>query len=134
MLRLRSLVSLSAGLMLLAFTGSAMADHHELDLSNKWRIECSESAKSDGVIRFLVTPKDGEPIAVEVPIADGRSENGVARDLRDGFRATLDPKKFHIETDDGEDVLVKKKRGQPNFELKLVESTVKAVRLHVQKE
>jgi len=134
MLRLKSLLSLSAALTLLALASTATADDQKLKLSNKWRIECSESAKSDGVIRFLVTPKDGEPIAVEVPIADGRSENGVARDLRDGFRATLDPKHFHIETDDGEDVLVKKKRGQPNFELKLVESTVKAVRMHVQKE
>jgi len=134
MLRLRSPIALSAGLALLVLAGAAAADHHELNVSNKWRIECSEGAKSDGVIRYLVTPEGGEPIAVDVQIADGRSENGVARDLRDGFRAVLDPNKFHIETDDGEDVLVKKKRGQPNFELKLVESTVKAVRMHVQKE
>lgn len=134
MMRSIKVISVSAGLMLLALTGSAWAEQGELKLSNKWRIECSESAKSDGVVRFLVTPKGGEAIAVDVPIADGRGENGVARDLRDGFRAALDPKHFHVETDDGEDVLVKRKGGQPNFELRLVESTVKAVRLNVQKE
>jgi hypothetical protein len=134
MLRLKRLFSLSAALALLTLTGTAMAADQDLKLSNKWRIECSESAKSDGVVRFLVTPKGGEAIAVEVPIADGRGENGVARDLRDGLRAALDPKRFKIETDDGEDVLVKRRSGQPNFELRLVESTVKAVRLNVQKE
>ena len=71
---------------------------------------------------------------VAVPITDGRSENGVARDIRDAFRNTLDPKKFHSETDDGEDVLLKKKGGAPNFELKLVSSTVKSVRFDVEKE
>lgn len=129
---LRSLVPVVAIVLALGSAGVAASD--DLKLSNKWRIECSESAKSDGVIRFQLTPKDGEPQLVEVPIKDGRSENGVARDIRDGFKAALDPKGFKVEVDDGEDVLVKRRSGTPNFELKLVESTVKAVRLHVQKE
>lgn len=106
----------------------------KLHLSNKWRVECSEGANSDGTILFRVTPKGGTPTEVAVPITNGRSENGVARDIRDALRNTLDPKKFHSETDDGEDVLLKKKGGAPHFELKLVSSTVKGVRLGIETE
>jgi hypothetical protein len=125
---------LLAAAIVLSGMASVPALAADLNLSNKWRIECSESAKSDGVIRFSVTPDGGEPVVVEARIRDGRSENGVARDIRDAFKATLDPKRFHAETDDGEDVLVKRRSGSPRFELRLVESTVKAVRLNVGKE
>jgi hypothetical protein len=105
----------------------------DLKLSNKWRVEVSEGAKSDGTILFRVTAKDGQPVDVPVAIKDGTSENHVARTIRDAFRATLDKEEFHSETDDGEDVLLKKRKG-PNFELKLVESTVKATRIRIEKE
>jgi hypothetical protein len=105
----------------------------DLKLSNKWRVEVSETARSDGTIVFRVTPKDGTPTDVTVAIKDGRGENNIADDIRDAFRATLDKGTFHSETDDGEDVLLKKRKG-PDFELKLVESTVKATRINVEKE
>jgi hypothetical protein len=50
-----------------------------------------------------------------------------------GLKKGLDEKVYKVERDDGEDVLVKKRKG-PNFELKLVESTVKSVRINVKKE
>jgi hypothetical protein len=92
-------------------------------LSNKWRVEVSEGANSDGNIVFRVT----------VAIKDGRSENDVAKDIAAGLKKGLDKKVYKVERDDGEDVLVKKRKG-PNFELKLVESTVKSVRINVAKE
>jgi hypothetical protein len=111
----------------------APACAEDLKLSNKWRVEVSETARSDGNIVFRVTPKDGTPTDVSVAIKDGRGENNIAGDIRDAFRATLDKEEFHSETDDGEDVLLKKRKG-PDFELKLVESTVKATRVNVEKE
>lgn len=93
----------------------------------------SEGARSDGTILFRVTPKDGTPVDVPVAIRKGRGENGVADDIRDAFRATLDKDTYHSETDDGEDVLLKKRKG-PDFELKFVESSVKATRIRVEKE
>jgi hypothetical protein len=101
--------------------------------SNKWRIEVSEGAKSAGTMLFRLTPKDGTPLDVSVAIADGRSENHVAKDIRDAMKTALDAKAFHTEVDDGEDVLVKKKKG-PDFALVLVESNVEAVRINVEKE
>jgi hypothetical protein len=116
-----------------ALLSSGVALAEDLKLSNKWRVEVSETARSDGNIIFRVTPKDGTPTDVTVAIKDGRGENNIAGDIRDAFRATLDKEEFHSETDDGEDVLLKKRKG-PNFELKLVESTVKATRINVGKE
>jgi len=104
-----------------------------LSLSNKWRIEVSEGANNDGTILFRVTPKEGTPVDVTVQIKDGRSENGVAVDIRETLKKSLDSKVYHVERDDGEDVLVKKRKG-PDFELKLVESTLKGTRINVEKE
>ena len=112
---------------------AAPALAEDLKLSNKWRVEVSEGAKSDGTILCRVTAKDGQPVDVPVAIKDGTSENQVARTIRDAFRGTLDKEEFHSETDDGEDVLLKKRKG-PNFELKFVESSVKATRINVEKE
>jgi len=129
-LSIRAFVSVLAAVVVCAATP---ASAEELKLSNKWRVNVSESAKSDGTILFRVTPKDGTAVDVPVAIKDGTSENHVARTIRDAFRATLDQDEFHSETDDGEDVLLKKRKG-PDFELKFVESDVKAVRIHVRKE
>ena len=104
-----------------------------LRLSNKWRIEVSEGANNAGTISFRVTPKDGTPVEVVVDVKDGRSENGVASDVRDALKKALDPKVYKVEKDDGEDVLVKKRKG-PDFEVKFVGSTVKGTRIDVEKE
>jgi hypothetical protein len=105
----------------------------DLKYSNKWRIEVSEGANNDGVARFLVTPQGEAAIEVTVNIRDGRSENGVARDVRDAFRAALDKDRYKVEGDDGEDVLVKKKGG-PNFALQLLESTLKGTHFDLERE
>ena len=110
----------------------AVADE-ALKLSNKWRIEVSEGANSDGNIVFRVTPDQGTPTDVSIAIKNGRGENNVASDIKAGLKQGLDSKVYKVEVDDGEDVLVKKRKG-PSFELKLVESTVKSVRINVEKE
>jgi hypothetical protein len=104
-----------------------------LKLSNKWRIEVHEGANNTGTLLFRVTPDKGTATDIVVNIDKGRSENGVATDIKNTLKKALDPKVYHVETDDGEDVLVKKRKG-PNFEIKLVESTVKSVRINVAKE
>jgi hypothetical protein len=101
---------------------------------NKWRIECSEGANSDGEIVFRVTPKDGEPIEVRIAIKNGTSENAVARRIRDGLRAGLPKDDFSVEVDDGEDVLLKKRYGAPVFSLELVSNTAKSVRINLDRE
>ena len=111
----------------------AAAPAAALRYSNKWRIQVSEGANNDGVMRFRVTPQGGTPIDVPVTLKDGRGEDGCARDVRDAFKKSLDSKVFNIDLDDGEDVLVKKRKG-PDFALELVESTVEGTRVNLDRE
>jgi hypothetical protein len=114
-------------------TAVAAAPAAPRKLSNKWRIKVREGANNTGTLLFRVTPDKGTATDVLVNIEKGRSENGVATDIKNTFKKVLDPKVYHVETDDGEDVLVKKRKG-PNYEVKFVESTLKGTRIYIDKE
>jgi hypothetical protein len=105
----------------------------KLHYSNKWRIEVKEGANNAGVARFQVTPKGEAAFEVVVNVKEGRSENGVASDVKSAFKAALDPKRYKVEGDDGEDVLVKRKSG-PDLSIKLVESTLRGTHFDVERE
>jgi hypothetical protein len=102
--------------------------------SNKWRIELDGSALKTGDMQFRVTPSQGESIDVVATIKSGRDENGVAKDVRDAFAAKLNPERFSVEVDDGEDILIKRKDGQPDFALELIESDVRNVNIKIEGE
>lgn len=106
----------------------------ELRYSNKWRIEVSEGANSDGEFVFHVTPKDGATQLVTIEIDDGESENHVARTIKNSFEKQLDTSAYDIEIDDGEDVLIKRDASEPDFAVEIISSTVKSVRLDVERE
>ena len=122
-------VALVASLMLAAL---AFADASPT--SNKWRIELSGQALTTGAMVFRVTPRQGEPTEVSVNIRSGRSENHAAKDVRDALAARLSPDRYSVAVDDGEDVLIKKKDGQPDFALELLESSVQNVSIKVEGE
>jgi hypothetical protein len=117
-----------------SFLLAALASADASSTSNKWRIELSGQALTTGTLVFRVTPRQGEATDVSVRIRSGRAENNVARDVRDAFAATLSPQRYSIEVDDGEDVLIKKKEGQPDFALELVEADVQNVTIKVEGE
>jgi hypothetical protein len=104
------------------------------DYSDKWRLECSGNAESDGEVVFHITPEGGERQTVTIPVKRGTGENAVARTLRDGLKTQLDKRRFTVEVDDGEDVLVKRKGRTPEFALAVAENTVKGLRLNPDKE
>lgn len=128
--RCPALFGLACTFALAATTGLA-AD--KPSYSNKWRIEVSESAKSDGTLAFRLTPKDGAPVEVNVAIPKGRGENQIAQDISKTFQTTVDKETYKVEVDDGEDVLVKKRKG-PDFALELVNANVESVRIRIEKE
>ncbi|MEN8213521.1 MAG: hypothetical protein ABFR19_04075 [Pseudomonadota bacterium] len=103
-------------------------------LSNKWRIEVSEGANSSGDMLFRVSPKGQPATDVNVHITDNMRENVVAIAIMDAFRAQLPSDGYHVERDDGEDVLVKRRGSTPNFGLQLISSDVKSVRINLDKE
>ena len=102
--------------------------------SNKWRIELSGQALTTGELVFRVTPSQGEATDVAVNIKSGRAENNVAKDVRDALAAKLSPQRYSVDVDDGEDVLIKKKEGQPDFALELLEANVQNVTIKVEGE
>jgi hypothetical protein len=102
--------------------------------SNKWRIELSGQALTTGDLVFRVTPSQGDATDVAVNIKSGRAENNVAKDVRDALAAKLSPQRYSVEVDDGEDVLIKKKEGQPDFALELLEANVQNVTIKVEGE
>ena len=122
-------VAIASSLMLAAisFAGTSPT-------ANKWRIEMSGQALTTGEILFRVTPRQGESVDVSVGIKSGRDENNVAKDVRDALAAKLSPDRYTIEVDDGEDILIKKKEGQPDFAFELVESNVQNVSIKVEGE
>ena len=111
----------------------AAAPAPELRYSNKWRLEVSEGANNEGVIRFRFTPKDGTAFEIPVNLKNGRGEDGVARDIRDTLKKSLDKNTYKVEVDDGEDVLVKVRTG-PTVAIAIVEQTVKGTRINLDAE
>jgi len=123
------LVSYLLAALLLAVIGTADAKP-----SNKWRLQFSGGADSDGVITIKLMPNDGEPILTETAITKGTGENAVAKAVVRSLKAQLDKERFHVERDDGEDVLIKKRWGTENFDVEIVSITVKGVRINPDRE
>lgn len=113
---------------------SAVAVAGDAATSNKWRIELDGQPLKTGDMQFRVTPSQGEPVDVVATVQSGRAENNVAKDVRDAFAAKLSPERFTVEVDDGEDILIKKKDGQPDFALELIESDVRNVNIKIEGE
>ena len=117
-----------------SMTLSALAYADSAPTSNKWRIELDGKSAKGGDMEFRVTPSQGDPVDVVATIHSGRGENDVAKEVRDAFAAKLSPERYTVEVDDGEDILIKKKEGQPDFALELVESSVQNVSVKIQGE
>jgi hypothetical protein len=113
---------------------AALAYADAAPTANKWRIELDGQALKTGDMQFRVTPRQGESVDIVATIKSGRAENNVAKDVRDAFAAKLSPERYSVEVDDGEDILIKKKDGQPDFALELIESSVRNVNIKIEGE
>jgi uncharacterized protein (DUF58 family) len=101
--------------------------------SNKWRLEFSGAAESPGEIVLSITPVGGTPVEVTTVIEGNDGENRIASKVRTALKAAL-KQDFRVSVDDGEDVLIKKRGGRPDFEVALVSSTVQSVRINFDRE
>jgi hypothetical protein len=102
-------------------------------VENKWRVEFSGNAESAGRIVLELAPAVGDPIRATVDVPKGRGENDIAEDVRDALQAQAG-KRYSVETDDGEDVLVKKHEGERDFVITIVENSVLGVKVDVDAE
>lgn len=126
-------LSLIAALALVLLPAAASAADGPAP-SNKWRLVVDGTARSAGDVAFRVTPVGGAPVEVSISVPNNHGENAIARDLRTAFRAKLPSKQIHVEVDDGEDVLLKKHLGQPDFLVELVSSTVQNTSFKLKRE
>jgi hypothetical protein len=97
--------------------------------SNKWRLQVSGNAESDGLVTIFVNPDDAPLIRAEITINQGTSENRVAKRIVRWLRKQLPSDHFRIERDDGEDVLIKKRLFKSNFVVRVHSNTVKGLRI-----
>lgn len=102
--------------------------------SNKWRLKFSGGADSDGVIVLRLSPEGGNAIEARISIEKGRSENGVAKDVTKSLKTQLSEDVFHVERDDGEDVLIKKRHGEATFDVEITSNSVDGVRIKPHRE
>ncbi|MBB1087341.1 hypothetical protein H4F99_02425 [Lysobacter sp. SG-8] len=101
--------------------------------SNKWRLEVSSDADSDGEVVVRISPVGGTAIDVRIAIPDDTSENHIADLISNGLKAELGDM-YHVEVDDGEDVLIKKHHDGADFEVAIVELTVEGTHIHIDRE
>ena len=99
-------------------------------VENKWRLQFSGNAESAGRIVLELSPSVGEPIRASADIPQGLGENDVAKSVRGALQAQAG-KRYSVEVDDGEDVLVKKHHGERDFIVTVVENSVQGVRIGV---
>ena len=127
--QVRMLQVLALLVLSLAMASSALASP-----SNKWRVQMGGSAKVDGEVELSFTPKGGTATSVVVAIPKGTHENTAARLVRDAVKAKFGKDVYKVETDDGEDVLVKKRGKTPDFEIVVVRNTAEGLRISLDRE
>ncbi|MGO4549956.1 hypothetical protein AB4059_02480 [Lysobacter sp. 2RAF19] len=101
--------------------------------SNKWRLQFSGSAKTDGEIELVLTPHGAEAAHVIVAIPKGTGENRAAKMVVEAIRKQFGDALYKSEVDDGEDVLVKARRGTPDFQV-LIQRNTTGLRISPDKE
>jgi len=117
----------AAGLAFLAATAEAKP-------ASKWRITFDHQADNDGSIVFRVAQIEGTPVDVETKIPAGTTENKVADLVTASLKATLGKENFHVEVDDGESVIIKKRGKTKKFELTLASNSSTGLNINIKHE
>jgi len=113
----------------------APLDRSSLSYSNKWRVTFDNRAKNDGtlVFRMVMKNSDADPVVVNIPIKKGTGENNAADVVKQALRKAF-PKKFKVEGDDGESVLVKLNIAEGSSSLVLLSNDVQGLKIKIKKE
>ena len=126
--KFRTIAALAAAITLVAATSTAQADP-----ATKWRIQFANYTNNDGTITFHVAPEGGTAVDVESKVSKGSGATTVARTVKDSLKAKLGDG-YDVETDDGQDVIVRAEPKTPKFDLTLAGSTVAGLSVRFRKE
>jgi len=100
--------------------------------SGKWRIEFDHWSETDGDLVLHFAPVSGEPVDVTTRIPVNTRENLVAELVAGSLKGQLGGG-YHVEVDDGEDVIVKVKGKTPKFVLSVGSSTATGLKVKVKR-
>ena len=120
--------AVAAALVLAAAASIAQADP-----AAKWRIQFGDYTSNDGTIAFQITPEGGAAVDVETKISKGSGATTVARTVKDSLKAALG-EGYKVETDDGQDVIVRANSKTPKFDLTFAGSTLAGLSVRFKKE
>ena len=98
--------------------------------SGNWRIAFDDRTDNEGTIVFRISPIDGAPIDVEVTLPANTSENNAAELTSAALKAALGTENYRVGVDDGEDVVVKKRKAK-NFVLSMVSTNLTGLEIKV---
>jgi hypothetical protein len=112
---------------------AAAASVAQADPAAKWRIQFGEYSANDGAITFHVAPEGGTGVDVETKISKGSGASSVARKVKDSLKASLGDG-YDVETDDGQDVIIRAVSKTPKFDLTLAGSTLAGTSVRFKKE
>ena len=105
----------------------------QADSAGKWRVEFGSRPDNDGALILRISPEGGTPVDVETKITAKSSADKVAKTVRDSLRVSLG-KGYHVETDDGEDVVIGREGKTPKFEVTLAGTTLTGLDVKIKKE
>jgi molybdopterin-binding protein len=105
-----------------------------INTSNKWRMEFSGDAETDGTMVVQVMTVGAVIAEVPVQIAGGTSENLIAERVNQELKLNLPADAYDVEVDDGEDVLIKRRDNVADFEVRVLSNSVRGVRIDLEHE
>ena len=120
-------------LTLLLLLSSSLAWAGSPAVENHWRIEVSGNAQSAGELVIAVAAKNAPATNVTVAVADNTSENDVAALVANALAMKLFTT-YKVEHEDGEDIVLKARMGEPKFSVVLVSNTIEGVRIGLDEE
>jgi hypothetical protein len=122
------LTAIAAAVCLGSFAAGVQADS-----AGKWRVLFGSRADNDGALTLRISPEGGAPVDVATAITAKSGPDKVAKTVRDSLRVALGDG-YHVETDDGEDVVIKREGKTPKFEVTLASTTLTGLDVKIKKE
>ena len=124
--------TLAAAVAAMALVGLASTPA-EAKPSNKWRLVVDGSTKTGGSVVLRITPVGGAPRDIETGVPPSTGENDVAKIITQNVKTALG-EGYHVERDDWEAVLIKRRGDTPEFEVTLVSSSLEGVSFRLKRE
>src|SRR5262245_31286843 len=126
--RIKRVPAIAAAIAMAASVSIAQADP-----AAKWRIQFGDYTSNDGSITFRIAPEGGAPVDVETKLTKGSGASNAARTVKDSLKVSLGDG-YKVETDDGQDVIIRANSSTPKFDLALAGSTLAGLTVRFKKE